>query len=63
MVHEAGMRRVQVDQPALPGPQTIIDVVVDDRMGLVEATERDEGVAPGHQASAGHGDDIALRQG
>src|SRR5712671_5826897 len=62
-VNERGMRGIDVDQPAPPGPQGEIDVVVDDRLRFVEAAERIEGLAPGQQARPGNGDDVALGQG
>ena len=57
------MRREDRDQPLLPGPQAVIEIVVDDEMSLVEAAEPVEGFPPGHQARAGQRDDVALGAG
>ena len=43
MVDQPGVRGVDVEQAALPGAQAIIDIVVDDPVGFVEAAKRIEG--------------------
>ena len=42
--------------------QAEIKIVVHDIVGLVEAADRVEGLPAGHQAGAGHRDDLALRE-
>ena len=56
------VRGIDVEEPALPGAQAIIDIVVDDPVRFVEAAERVESRPPRQQAGAGNGDDVALGQ-
>ena len=57
---ELGERRVDALQAALMDLKAEIEVVVDDRMRLVEAAEIPERLGADQHAGAGHGDHVAL---
>src|SRR5262249_39054023 len=62
MMHQNGVGSEHAQQPASPDFQTIIEIVVDDLMSLVEAADPLENEPPCQQTSARHGSDVALGQ-
>src|SRR5579863_4100557 len=63
VMDERGVRRIDDSQARAPHLQANVEVIVDDRMALVESTDLFERGASHKDAGAGHGSDIALRGG